>query len=119
MSIYTFQDKTKNFTLSVKTDMLATCSNPENFDVYELNAKYYMFKYLHNPTAPAVIRHDNGRESWWIDGLNIGEYVKGKTENEAGFMQGEAAYDPKYKEQLDKLIHQYNFNKRLQNELSD
>jgi hypothetical protein len=66
--VYTFKDKENKFTLSVKKEFLDRCPNPENHTAYELNSEFYLFTYLNNPSAPAVIRHKDNREEYWING---------------------------------------------------
>lgn len=81
---YTFEDKEKKFKLSVKTEFLKKCPDPTNHTSYDLNNKFYLFKFLHHPSAPAVIRYnwdgktdethgniftqDGHRLQYWIDG---------------------------------------------------
>lgn len=56
------------FVLTVKKEFLEKCPNPSEFDVHELNVKFYMFKFLHNETGPAIIK----------------TYVQGSYTSEAG-----------------------------------
>ncbi len=64
-----FQTVDKKFTLCVKNNFLEKCSNPETMSSFDLNNKHYLFKFLHNPAGPAVIRHKDNRKSYWVDGV--------------------------------------------------
>lgn len=90
---YTFNDKEKKFQLTVSKDFLETCPNPEKYTHQQLNADFYMFRYLHNPDGPAVIRLRDGRK----------EYVLNTT-----FLNVE---DP---ETMEKIIHKEKFQGRLE-----
>lgn len=80
-----FQTVDKKFTLCVKNNFLEKCPNPETLTAYDLNNKHRMFKFLHNPSGPAVIKHmdkskeqpglllmltpEGVRTEYWIDGV--------------------------------------------------
>jgi len=68
---HTFQDSRKKFTLTVKIEFLKKCEKPIEYDAYDLNNKFCMFKFLHNPAGPALIRHEDNYEEYWIDGKNL------------------------------------------------
>lgn len=73
---YTFKDKDQRYELSVKTEFLQKCPKPEDYTAFELNEQFYMWKYLHNPDGPAIIRFDQKdkddptqpRHEYWING---------------------------------------------------
>ena len=81
--VYTFdafevgdKDVKVKFTLTVKSEFLEKCPEPEKLSPSKLNSEFYMVKYLHNPSGPAIIRHDeaakkckNGPIEYWMDGV--------------------------------------------------
>lgn len=74
METYTFKTKNKRFQITVKKEFLKECPNPEDYMSLDLNKDFYMFKYLHNETGPAVIRFKKDdldtveRSEFWLDG---------------------------------------------------
>jgi len=45
----------------------------KNYDVYFLNTKYELYKYLHNPIGPAIVYLETGRTACFIDGKHLNE----------------------------------------------
>lgn len=68
-------DKEHTWTCVVKTEFLKKCPDPENYGCFDLNSKFFMYAHLHNPTGPAIVRHDaegpkttHGGTEYWLDG---------------------------------------------------
>lgn len=95
---YTFQDVNKKFTLTTKTEFLTKCPNPHEHSDYDLNSKFHMFTFLHNPSGPAVIRHRDERRSYWLEGKCL------EKENP---------------ELAEKMKHNDSFNKKLMDSLNE
>lgn len=74
MSIHTFQDVNKKYTLSVKSEFLSVCPNPHELSHFDLLSKHHLYKYLHNPEAPAVVPHEHNPNrqdnspQFWLEG---------------------------------------------------
>ncbi len=68
---YTFYDASKQFLLTVKSEFLNRCWLPSAYDVYTLNTEYFLSKFLHNPTGPAIVDVINGINQYWINGKRL------------------------------------------------
>lgn len=65
--------KDPSHTVTVKSEFMTKCPDPEKYSIHELHEKFFMYSHLHNPNGPAVVRHDggpacNGPEEYWLDG---------------------------------------------------
>lgn len=70
-------DKDPTWTCVVKSEFLKKCSDPENYTCFDLNNKFHMYSFLHNPSGPAIVRNIpnkkgyfgvHGDKEYWIDG---------------------------------------------------
>jgi hypothetical protein len=71
MGIYKFKTKDSsgsNCELSVKTDFLNKCPNPEEHTAYELFDQFNVSNYLHNTEGPAFIDLGDNEEKYFING---------------------------------------------------
>lgn len=56
------------WTFTVKKSFLTNCPNLETIPVYDLLVLHKLTKYFHNLDGPAVIRHRDGAEEYWVNG---------------------------------------------------
>lgn len=95
-STVTFQDVEKKYTLTVKSEFLQDCPNPSELTHQDLNIKHNMFKHFHNENGPAIVRHRDNREEYWLNGVCLHT-------------------DPEVAPgTLEKLLHKIQFNKKLE-----
>lgn len=91
--LYTFLDCSGQFQFTVKTEFLNRCYRPNDYDTYTLNNTYYITKWLHNPSGPAVVDTVNKTQQWWINGKLIPQ------------------------EEAERMMHRLKFNDKLLNDV--
>jgi hypothetical protein len=96
--VHLFRDKDNRFQLSVKSEFLKECPNPETYTIYELHTKFYLIKYLHNEQVPAVVRQKDGKEQFWMNGRCV---------------------DIDSPEDAKRMRHNYQFNNKLQEAIEE
>lgn len=94
METYTFIDKLKEFTFTVKSEFLQNCPNPETKTSYELFDDHAIYNFFHNPEGPAMVNLKNGAEEFFING----KYVKEGEERER------IKYGKNFKEGFDQAL---------------
>jgi len=71
MDAYTFKTKNcsgSNCQLSVKSDFLNKCPNPEEYSAFELFDQFCVADYLHNTKGPAFVDLGDNEEKYFING---------------------------------------------------
>jgi hypothetical protein len=71
MKTHTFEEKDKKFLLTIKTEFLNQCPDPENYTLWDLLVKFKMNRYLHNSEGPAVVRLKDNFLQYWEQGQFI------------------------------------------------
>lgn len=87
-------DKDHIWTVSVKSEFLLKCPDPENYGMFDLNTKFFLYSFLHNENEPAIVRNDGAKIKdnpiqWWIEGKCI------NYEDPAKAIELQKAYDKK------------------------
>lgn len=93
--LHTFDTVDGRFTMTVKSEFLTRCPNPETLTVYELMTKHKINIYFHNPKGPANIRKKDGYVEYWLDGQVLS------------------------KEEGAKIAHNHQFTEKLQDVIND
>lgn len=112
---YTFEAKSKtaDYVLTVEKAFLEKCPNPETIDVFDLNAKHLLFRFLSNPVGPAVIRKNAPAP---------GEHYKGKLlvrdGNRYEYWVKGRLLNVEQPEQAERMHHAVDFEQRLDVEVS-
>ena len=106
MDTFTFTDKDKHVTLTVKRKFLEVCPNPTEYNNHDLAIKFNVPFYLHNPKGPAVVDHYEKVTSYWLDGRIVRGSVEGK---EVPIPQAEKEYEEikfaeSFKTDLDRIV---------------
>lgn len=71
--IHTFTTLDKDFTLTVKGEFLKNCPEPDKVKLVDLLTTHRATQYFHNPTGPAIIRHTDNHQEYWIDGRKVND----------------------------------------------
>jgi hypothetical protein len=90
----TFKTSDGRFQFTVKGTFLHKCwEHPSQYDAYDLNSKFHLSEYLHNPSGPAIVHLGSGQVEYWLNGKKL-------TDEEGA-----------------KISHDYKFNNKLMEDL--
>lgn len=67
--LHSFTASDGRFEFTVKGEFLQKCSNPHEFDTYDLLTKHKMHNFLHNPGGPALRRVKDDYREYWLNGV--------------------------------------------------